>query len=103
MKNAIILTQGILNEVVQGIYGNGAVVTFLEEMEMDAVVVYNGTKIKRIVELEDALSAIGSAFNKEFMSYDVTELDGLGTAYVFQLPMTFDSGADMFENGSSCA
>lgn len=80
---ALVLTNEMVNEVAKSVYGEGAIVTFLEEMEMDAVVVYDGDKINQIIELEDALFDFGKVFNQSFTSYEAVEIGELGFGYAF--------------------
>lgn len=85
---AVALTNEMVNEVITGIYGQEAVLTFIEEMEMDAVVVYENNKIKRIVEMEDVLVAMGNTFNQTFVSFDMVDMGELGMGYVFHVPVS---------------
>lgn len=83
---AVMLTEEMINGVITTTYGEGAVLTFLEEMEMDAVVVYDGEKIKRIIDIEDVLFDLGQAFNQTFVSFEIVELGTYGVGYVFHVP-----------------
>lgn len=85
---AVVLTNEMVKEVIAGIYGEEAVFTFIEEMEMDAVVVYEDKKIKRIIEMEDVLVALGNSFNQTFVSFDMVDMGGLGMGYVFHVPVS---------------
>lgn len=85
---AVVFTNEMVNEVLTGIYGQGAVLTFIEDMEMEAVVVYDGEKIKRIIEMDDVLFDLGKSFNRSFISYEAVELGELGFGYAFKVPAT---------------
>lgn len=88
--NAVILTEGMMNEAARTIYGAGAVVKFIEDMEMEAIVVYEGAKIVKIMELDTVLTQIGNHFNSKFVSYDVIELGELGVGYSFKVRVSAD-------------
>ena len=81
----VAMTNETVNEMAKVVYGEGAYVTVHEEMDTDVVIVMNGDKITRIIELEDAMLEFGKAFNQNFVSYRAAFLGELGFGYAFEV------------------